>query len=240
MSAYDGNPGFTAESFEFLRDARNGKDAWKFLHCSLIVDGMKIRKRMEFDQASKSQVGFVDFGSSFDTDDESLATEAIVVLAVGVHGSWKLALGYFLIRSITATIQAQLLSQVLEQLHEIGVVAVSLTLDGHQTNLATVRKLGCVLTPSAIQHHFPHPSTQRPVFVFLDACHALKLVRNQFCAMQEITVPGRGIARWIHLSELNKFQRQQSLTAANKLSDRHIDFQQQKMKVIYNNVCIHR
>jgi len=152
-------------------------------------------------------------------------------MAVGIHGSWKVPLGYFLITSINSTIQAQLLSTAFELLNEAGIEALSLTLDGHQTNLSTVKKLGCSLHPENIKHHFPHPVTGNPIYLFLDACHGLKLIRNQFCALQEIHIPGVGIAKWAHLASMNDYQKRHGLTAANKLSDRHVMFQQQKMKV---------
>lgn len=203
-----------------------------------MIDGVKIRKFLDYDQASKSHIGFVDYGGSFEKDDETLATEAIVLMAVGIHGQWKVTLGYFLIHSINSSIQAELLTKAFELLHEAGVDGISLTLDGHQTNLATVKKLGCSLSPDNIIHHFPHPTTGKEVYLFLDACHCLKLVRNQFCAMGEVILPGEGTAKWSHLISLNDFQKRHGLSAANKLSDRHIQFEQQKMKVRKINLLI--
>lgn len=114
---------------------------------------------------------------------------------------------------------------------DIGIHVVALTLDGYQTNMATIRKLGCSTDPDNLETSFEHPSTGEPVFVFIDACHGLKLIRNQFCNISQIEIPGVGVAKWKHLSDLNNFQKDQGLTAANKLSDRHIQFSQQKMKV---------
>ena len=186
---------------------------------------------MEYDPVRKTQVGFVNFGDALDNDSETLATEALVIMAVGVHGNWKLPLAYFLINGISATAQEQLLLHAFELLHDAGVSAISLTLDGHQTNLATIRRLGCSTNPENIINSFPHPRTGQPVHVFIDACHALKLVRNQFCALQNIEIPFSGTARWSHLKQLNETQKKEELRAANRLTDRHIEFHQQKMKV---------
>lgn len=219
------------ESFEYLKQCASGKEAWLYRHCAVMIDGMKIKKYIEYDASSKSQVGFINFGPALDSDSETLATEALVIMAVGIHGHWKVPLGYFLVNGISATAQLQLVRQAYELLYESGVTAISLTLDGHQTNVAMIRKLGCSTDPGNIVHFFPHPKTHDPVYVFLDACHGLKLIRNQFCALQSIIVPDVGHARWSHLVELNKVQNKEGLRAGNRLTDRHIQFQQQKMKV---------
>lgn len=204
---------------------------WLYKDVALSIDGMKIRKHVDYDQGSKKCIGFVDCGGNIERDDETLATEALVIMAVGVHGSWKLPLGYFLIGGISGTLQGQLVKQCLELLNEVGVNAVSITLDGHQTNMSMIRKLGCSTNPDYLTHHFPHPITNQPVYVFLDACHGLKLIRNQFCSLEKVSIPGVGEAKWQQIVQLHLHQKKEGLTAANKLTDRHIAFQQQKMKV---------
>lgn len=242
LCGYGANPGFTSEAFDYLKEQRKEEKGWLYRHCAVMIDGVKIRKYVEYDQSSKSQLGYVDFGGTVEKDDETLATEAIVLMAVGIHGNWKVTLDYFLIHSINSTVQAELISTAFELLHEAGVEGVSLTLDGHQTNLATAKKLGCSIKPDNIKHYFPHPSTGKEIYLFLDACHCLKLVHNQFCAMEEIVLPGEGVAKWSHLTSLNDFQKQHGLSAGNKLTDRHIQFEQQKMKLrnplLYTNIIL--
>ena len=46
-----------------------------------------------------------------------------------------------------------------------------------------------------------------------------------------VYVPGKGIARFIHLQQLNEIQQEEGLRAANRLTARYIQFQRQKMKV---------
>lgn len=160
-----------------------------------------------------------------------MATEALVFMVSGVHGFWKLPMGYFLIRGISATVQHQLVLQALQMLHQVGVEVIAFTLDGHQTNMATIRKLGCSTNPDDLVTSFPHPATGSSVHVFIDACHGLKLIRNQFCSLGEIRIPSFGVAKWKHIHDLNKFQQKEFLSAANKLTDKHVAFAQQKMKV---------
>lgn len=231
ISSIDGKPGFNKDALKFLEEKITGPTSWRYKHAVLIIDGMAIKKAIEYDQASKSYCGFIDLEGGVEDDLETRATEALVFMLSGLHGFWKVPFAYFLTRGISATIQTGLVLKAIEYVHEIGIHVVALTLDGYQTNMATIRKLGCSTDPDNIQTHFDHPSTGQPVFVFVDACHGLKLIRNQFCNIDKIKIPGVGVAEWSHVVNLNKFQKSEGLTAANKLSDRHIQFSQQKMKV---------
>ena len=192
ISNVDGKPGFNEDAMKFLKEKVSGPDSWRFKHAVLIIDGMAIKKAIEYDQTAKSYTGFVDLGGSVEDDNETPATEALVFMVSGLHGFWKVPLAYFLIRGISATIQTGLIIKALEYLHEIGIHIVALTLDGYQTNMATIRKLGCSTDPDNIETSFQHPSNGEPVFVFIDACHGLKLIRKQFCSTSQIEIPGRG------------------------------------------------
>jgi len=87
--------------------------------------------------------------------------------------------GYFFIDSLHSPCRANLISHCLEFLNETGAIVVSLTLDANHVNKSAVEYLVARLQPN---HNwrpwFPHPSTRKPVHVFLDAAHMLKLWRN--------------------------------------------------------------
>ncbi|XP_059911526.1 uncharacterized protein LOC132460693 [Gadus macrocephalus] len=68
------------------------------------------------------------------------------------------------------------------------------------------------------------------VFVIMDACHMLKLARNMLESYRTIN-SGSGRIEWKHIVELNNVQKKAGLHAANKLTDTHVSFNNQKMKV---------
>lgn len=94
LSHYDCRPGYFRESLEFL-SSQISKNPWLYGECSLMLDGMAIRKKIEWDSSTKRNVGYVDYGAGPEGDIE--ATEALVFMAVGLVGSWKLPIGYALI-----------------------------------------------------------------------------------------------------------------------------------------------
>lgn len=235
LSGVDGKPGFSKQSLNDLKHKRE-VDSMKYTYCTLMIDAMKLKKALEYDHNSGVYIGIENFGDG-SSQHERLATDALVFLVVGLHSQWKQPIAYFFVASVSAEVQKSLILHALDELHCIGVQCVALTLDGYSTNLSTIRKLGCSTNPDDLVTYFPHPSTADPIHVFVDGCHALKLVRNQFCDLGEIRMADDLVARWSDIVTLNHVQKKEMILAANKLSDRHIDFQQQKMKVIFC-ICI--
>jgi len=232
VSTIDSRPGFSEQVFAFLRE-RVEKEAWQYKSCSVMIDGMSIRKHIDWDPVQQKMVGFTDLGAgSLDSDSQPEATEALVIMAVGLTGHWKITLGYFLITGISATVQAQLLRTAFTKLHEIGIRAMALVMDGHATNQAMVVELGGSLSPGNIITYFEHPAESAwHIYIFFDPCHMLKLLRNALEAIQTVVLPGIGTARWSDIVKLHELQRTEGLRAGNRLTEAHIHFQQQKMKV---------
>ena len=85
-----------------------------------------------------------------------------------------------------------------------------------------------------INYHKPYflnPYSNEKVYIILDPCHMLKLVRN---TLGEIGIVSDGFGnqiRWDHIVELSKIQTKYGLHVANKIRKKHINFQNEKMKV---------
>lgn len=101
LTGIDGKPGFSKQSIDHLKNALNeGKNKWQYDRCTLLLDGMKIKKRLDYDHHVSSYTGFVDWGDGFSNDSEEMATEALVIMAVGIQGRWKQPIGRYNIFSI--------------------------------------------------------------------------------------------------------------------------------------------
>lgn len=72
-----------------------------------MMDGMSTRKKSDIDMKSGRLTGYVDFGRSqspFETDNASLAGDALLLIAVGLVAAWKTPIGYFLNNGLTGSI----------------------------------------------------------------------------------------------------------------------------------------
>ena len=109
---------------------------------------------------------------------------------------------------------------------------ISLTCDGPSCHFSMLSTLGTSLHPSKMIPYFPHPQNKdEKIWVLLDVCHMLKLVRNTLAEKGIILDKNNGKILWQYLVELEKLQAAEGLRLGNKLKQAHIKWTQQKMKV---------
>lgn len=114
--------------------------------------------------------------------------------------------------------------------HNVGVTVIAITFDGN-SNVSTVNALGTDMKcDENFQTSFPHPCTSEPIYTLLDMCHMLKLVHNILAAKHTLRTPS-GLVEWKYLVMLNNLQNMTGYKIAEKLSDRHINFENEKMRV---------
>ncbi|GBM79369.1 hypothetical protein AVEN_32978-1 [Araneus ventricosus] len=139
----------------------------------------------------------------------------------------KCLLVIFLINGLSAPERANLINEALRYTHDTGVDVVSLTFDGTSSNIAAANELGANITANNLVNFFPHPVTSNPIYVILDACHMLKLVRNCLASKGSL-YDGENLVNWKYITELGKLQR---LQAATKLRLRHVQWYRERNKV---------
>ncbi|XP_049764597.1 uncharacterized protein LOC126092911 [Schistocerca cancellata] len=171
-----GAPGFTSEAFKVITAEASHRETKFPTICSLVVDEIAIRQHVEFDGAC--YYGYVDMGSSVDTDNLPIAKEAFVLMLVVINASWKLPVGYFLTAGITGEQKAKIVKQCIDLANSSGVKVVSLTCDGSASNLSMARCLGCNLNCETLESTFSVEGNDHEMSFFLDPPHMLKLVRN--------------------------------------------------------------
>ena len=229
----DAEPGFTKEALTALQaKVLAGKREGQEVVCALMLDEMSIRKHVQWDGKAGKYRGFVDCGTKVDDDSLPEATDALVFVAVSVNSNWKVPCGYFLVNGLTGEEKANLTKDCLTKLHEVGVKVVSFTCDGPTTHQAMLKLLGARLSADNLQAYFPHPcDNNQRIYIFLDACHMIKLVRNTMSEWKVLKDGDGNTIEWKFLVELHKLQESEGLRLANKLRAAHIDWKQQKMKV---------
>jgi len=114
----------------------------------------------------------------------------------------------------------------------VGVDILSVTFDGCSANVNMANCLGASLSMENLKTSFPHPSNPGlDVHIFLDVCHMLKLLRNTLAEKSTLLDVDGNEVRWEYLKQLQTLQCAEGLRAASKLTERHIQWQRQKMKV---------
>lgn len=233
LANVDCEPGFTSTSFNILKSmfANEHYDDKKCMVCSITVDEMSIKKQIEF-KGTKTW-GYEDCGVGIKDDSLKPATEAFVVMAVGINSHWKIPLGYFFVNSLTGGEKANIVKEILFRLYEINVKVTSITCDGPIANFTMAEELGArVKNISDIKPYFLHPCDKyHKIYVIFDACHMIKLVRNNWASLKIIVNGKKEIIDWGYVDMLHQLQQKEGLKFANKLGRQHMQWQQQKMKV---------
>ncbi|EFA01018.1 Transposable element P transposase-like Protein [Tribolium castaneum] len=128
--------------------------------------------------------------------------------------------------------KASLVKSCLQFVHESGVTVLSVTFDGAPANFQMVQILGADFAEfNSLKTSFQHPITDDLIFIFPDACHMLKLVRNCLATYSLITDGDGGKIEWKFLEKLVELQCEEGLHAGTKIRTRHIKFAKEKMKV---------
>ena len=233
----DCRPGYCMPAFQLIEKLVK---SFRFpIFWSVFLDEMSIKKKIEM--IGSEIYGYIDMGFKIDDDSLSEASNALVFMAVGINGNWKIPIAYFLINSLTGIEKANIANECVRKLTEVGVVVVSITCDGPASHFTMMKELGCdILNVEDLKPWFTHPSKPNDeVFFLLDACHMLKLIRNHLHSLKIIKNSKGEEICWEYIELLCQIQDQQQLTFGTKLGRRHIEWENQKMKVSTLTIIAH-
>ena len=234
LGAVDCYPGLQNEAFTELSTHKGDPN---YENATLLIDGMHLKTQISYDQNRGGCFGYVDFGGmASHGDPETMASESLVVMLVGMKAHWKLPIGYMLIKSVNSGILAGIVRESIKRAYEAGVNVRVCTMDGTQHNVSAFDALGCKMQPNEIGQMrvtfpHPHPSANYSVEAMLDPPHMLKLVRNMLAEYGSLWWPKVGWIKWEHIVKLHNLQENCGIRYANKLTTKHVNFRRSKMKV---------
>lgn len=225
----DGDPGFCKESFNALRAKASGPQK---IICNMVWDEMDIRQQFTFRNGTYHGYVELGFGEPTDNDARPLAKKALVFMLVCLNGRWKLPIAYFLVDSLTGKQLKELVTTALEMIDDVGVIVRSLTFDGISVSQTCAKELGANLKNGPdFRPWFYHPRHKdERVFLFPDACHNLKLVRNTMGDYTLSDSEGRLITMY-DVEELYYIGVEQGLTSIPRITKRHVRWRENRMKV---------
>lgn len=135
-------------------------------------------------------------------------------------------MAYFLITSLTAEERATITKKVIEFVASSGVQVIGLTFDGLAANIKMCQKLN-VFNNRAF---FEHPEDSH-MFIFLDAAHMLKLIRNVFASKRILYDHNGEKINFQYIENLVNLQEAGGFHLGNKLNQKHVQWFKNKMSV---------
>lgn len=234
MAKVDCYPGFTQAALDALKIRA---EKFKRIHSQplmgcLMLDEMALKKEIRAERHSQNVWGYVDVGTNVEiANDREEATQALVLMIVGVNDNFKIPIAYFLIHSISGSEKANLVREALYQLNYTGIKILALTCDGPHIHFKMMQELGCQVTDvNNLKPYFEHPVNNSKIYVIFDICHMLKLVRNNWASSLVFLDPEGKEIKWEFIEKLHKIQDNEGLYLGNKLRKKHIEWRKAIMK----------
>ncbi|KAH9367381.1 hypothetical protein HPB48_010176 [Haemaphysalis longicornis] len=189
--------------------------------CSLVVDEMRIKQRLEYHKQRDVFLGDVDVSKDLDhllsaSDKGELANSLLCFLLCGLHAKFKIPVGYFFTKGCTGELLAETIRHVIKKTEELGFQVVRLVTDNHRTNVAAME----ILSGGQLQTQVTHPADpSRQLLLAFDQSHVIKNIRSQFLSKdfgqnQEISST--------YVKDLYELQRGSSVKPVRFLTRRHL------------------
>ena len=220
------DPGFLNNSLLYVESQvkENQQD------CIIIIDEMAIKKQLQWEKKSSTFVGHTDYGSIKGEEPDTIASNALVLMVSGLKKPWYVPLAYFLTDKLNSDILHQLIIESIKMLCEVGAEVHAIVFDGAPKNITVADKLGCNI--KRLDGSFPNPCQPgKKIYVILDICHMLKLARNAFGDIKVFCLPSGNKISWEYVLALHRIQQKDVLHLGNKLTAKHVKWQNLKMKV---------
>lgn len=233
-SDMDAEPGIHESVLRVLKNKVVAKKAeGSELVCSLAFDEMHIRKHVQWNHPSKHLQGYVTYGwDPTDGSEKPQANQAIVFMVNGLNEKFTIPVAYHFIAALTAEKKRDLLLEVIAALHSVSVRVASLTFDGLSSNKRMCHLLGANFAYGTPQFK-PYFTAVNgdPIYIFWDACHMLKLIRNTFGQWQVLSDGDNQKIEWKYLEYLVECKEKNMLNLTHKLTRKHMQWYRKKMKV---------
>lgn len=230
MQNIHSDSGISDQALRTVRDiVINAREKNKKIVFNLTLDEMSIRKKIDWD-GQKSH-GFVDIGACIANDNLPLASEVLVFMLVAINQNFKLPIAYYFTDKLNGREKAKLLKTILCTLYEKNIDIVSITFDGAPSNMSMCEELGAYLKPIEIEKiipYFVHPANEsKRIYIFYDACHMIKLVRNTI-NKEDLNYNKNQTISWKYIQQLVLLQETEKLHLATKIRSKHVHFGNEK------------
>ena len=142
------------------------------------LDEMAIRKKLDWN--GKKFEGYVDLGRNEDgihSDNAPLATNALVYKLVCINGHFKIPVAFYFIHSLSGNEKSVFTQNIIDKCFLNDIEICNFTFDGASSNISMAQNLGACIYNSTSAVRFTSTNS-KPIFVTLDGCHMLKLIRN--------------------------------------------------------------
>lgn len=168
------------------------------------------------------------------TNEENIiAKEAIVFILKGLDVNFEFPMGYYFIHKLKAIQRKNLIQEIISAVTHCRVKITNMTIDGLAANAKMCTLFGANLNV----HHkqcktfILNPVTNEKIYIILDPCHMVKLIRNTLGRKEEFFVGDKNKKISMRfIVALYQYSRKNDLHS-HKLTRQHIEWERNPMNV---------
>lgn len=228
-SNINGEPGILVDAMKTLQNLSDDmKQSNKKLIISLSMDEIAIKCNVQWLHEQKRFSGFVTQPKQ--NGEIPIAKNALVFMATVMGENVSIPIAYYLVAGLNGIERAGLLSGILVELHKIEVVVMNIVFDGLIANFTMCELLGASFKLENLVTHITHPADGSKVYILLDACHMLKLIRSTLGDYGKLQDPEQGPIEWKYFERLISY-REKSRFVTHRLNKHHILYTKNRMNV---------
>lgn len=228
------------------------------LVCSLIFDEMNIRQQILWNNHDDLYDGFVTTADAIVTNDTTDTTDSttetaeaetvaaadidrseakrakqiILFILNGINYCLEFPVGYWVIETLDKYKRKGLLLEVIKAVTNAGIKILNITFDGYLSNISMCELLGANLNVYSkdFQPFFINPFNQEKIYVFVDPCHMLKLIRNTLANKQFFYNSDKNKIEWSYFEKLQTFSKENDFHT-HKINKKHMEWRRNIMNV---------
>ncbi|KAH8040854.1 hypothetical protein HPB51_013024 [Rhipicephalus microplus] len=189
--------------------------------CSLVVDEMRIRQKLEYHKQRDAFLGDIDLSADLNhlllaSDKGQLANSLLCFLLCALHASFKIPVEYFFTKGCSGELLAKTVQHVIRKTEEVGFRIVRLVTDNHKVNIAAMEKM----SQGHLQTKIRHPvDPSRYLFLAFDQSHIIKNIRSQFLSKQ---IACQQKISAVYLKDLYRMQQGSLVKPVRFLTRKHV------------------
>lgn len=222
-------PGILSQSLEMLKRRASEKSAnGEKLIGGLLYDEVSIRKMHQW--SNNEMVGF-ECVPGLANKNASIATQSIGFMFSGINDPIQVPVAYYFIAKLDSNAKSLLIKEVMEAVINCGVFLTSLTFVGFKSNPVACPIFGANLDVFSATFDSSFNFKNCSISSIFDPSHVIKLIRGAM-ASNKIHDDQNKPIKWLYIERLVRFRSQRNIGSMHKLTQAHLDFQSNVMKVI--------
>lgn len=228
-SNINGEPGILQDAMRTLQNlSDNRKQNNKKLIISLSMDETAMKCNVQWLHEQKKFSGFVTQPKQ--NGEIPMSKNVLVFMATVLEENVSIPIAYYLVTGLNGLERANMLTRILTELHKIGVVVMNIVFDGLGANFTMCEVFGASFDPGNMVTHILHPVDGSKIYILLDACHMLKLIRSTLGDYGKLQDPEVGTIDWKYFERLVSY-RERNRFVTHRLNKHHILYTKNRMNV---------